>query len=183
MAQDPRSGQLHRISIPFYESRRADVERLSLSSADLSRSGASVARIDTQAYANLEADMPGIVARAVARVAVKNQLSDNVSQQNPLLGAITNIAGFVTEQADTRAWSTLPQQVLIARLALPPGEHDIELVLQDAAGARVDGETLTGVTLQPGEKRIHSRHWPASHVTSKKRGNVQTHISTTVYHR
>lgn len=183
MAQDPRSGQLHRISIPFYEVRQAQVENVRLVGLNNSSRGETFARIDQQAYASLDQAMPGIIARAVARVAVKNKLSDNMAEQNPLLGAITNIAGFVTEQADTRGWNTLPQRILISRLALAPGVYDIGVALDNDAGRTIASETLKQVPLRATEKRFYSRHWPASHVSSRKRSNVQTNFSTTIHYQ
>lgn len=183
MAQDPRSGQLHRISIPFYEVRQAQVENMRLLSLNNSSRGESFARLDQQAYASLDHAMPGIITRAVARVAVKNKLSDNVAEQNQLLGAITNIAGFISERADTRGWNTLPQQILLSRLARAPGNYAIEVELGNGAGTTLASEIVSPLSLEAGEKRFYSRHWPASHVSSRKRSDVQTNFSTTIHYQ
>jgi hypothetical protein len=182
MAQDPESGQLHRISIPFYETRQAQVENMKLVSLNNSSEGELFARLDRQAYASLDDAMPGIIARAVARVVVKNKLSDNMAERNQLLGAITNIAGFITEQADTRGWNMLPQDILVARLALAPGSYDIHVELDNSLGKMVGSETEQQVALRPKQKRVYSWHWPASHVTSRNPSH-ETNFSTTIHYR
>ncbi len=181
-AQDPRSGQLHRVAIPFYEQRQSDVENIELVSLNNRQQGELFEQLDQQAYDNLDDQMPGIIARAIARVTVKNQLVDNVSNQNQLLGVITNLAGFITEQADTRGWNSLPQQILLGRLTLAPEDYDIEIKLKGSAGEQITTKQLTQVSLQPGQKQFYSWHWPASHVTSRNRNHENT-TSTTIYYR
>lgn len=183
MAQDPGSGQLHRISIPFYEQRKSDVENLHLVSLNKSQAGELFANIDQQANASLNDQMPGIMGRAVARVAVKNKLSDNMSKENQLLGVITNIAGFISEQADTRSWYTLPQEIIISRMPLAPGTHDIEVTLKSSAGANINTHMLNQVPLQQKQKLFFSWHWPSSTVTSRKRNHANTSTSTTIIYR
>lgn len=187
MAQDPRSGQLHRIAIPFYEQRQAQVANVRLlghdNNGDKRSEGGVFGRIDTQAYAALDQAMPGIIARAAARVAVKNKVSDNMAERNQLLGAITNIAGFISEQADTRGWNTLPQRIVLDRMALPAGVHNIEVNFVNHSGQVIANETLPQVTLRPAQKRFYSWHWPASHVTSRNYRDVQTRSSTTIYYQ
>jgi len=182
MVQDPENGRLHRISIPFYETRKPQVENMKLVSLNNTSEGELFARLDRQAYANLEDAMPGIIARTVARVVVKNKLSDNMAERSQLLGAITNIAGFITEQADTRGWNTLPQDILVGRIALAPGNHDIHIELDNSAGNMVGSETKQQVALRPKQKRFFSWHWPASHVTSRNPSH-ETNSSTTIYYR
>ncbi len=183
MAQDPRGGQLHRISIPFYEQRKSDVEMMELFSLNNTQTGETFALIDQQAYTSLEEQMPGIIGRAVARVAVKNKLSDNVSNQNELLGMITNIAGFISEQADNRAWYTLPQHIMISRLALTPGTHDIDIKLKSSTGTNINNREINQVSVQQKQKQFYSWHWPASTVTSRKRNHANTSTNTTIIYR
>ena len=85
--------------------------------------------LDKQAENSLREQMPGIITRAIARVSVKNNLSDNMEKQSPLLGLMTNLATFISEQADTRGWYSLPQEILISRIALTPGDHRLDIKL------------------------------------------------------
>ena len=181
-AQDPRSGQLHRVAIPFYEQRKVQVDNLTVASTNQQEKGELFAQIDQQAFASLNDQMPGIIARAIARVSVKNQLSDNVAHQNELLGVITNLAGFISEQADTRGWDTLPQQILLSRIALPPGQHDIDITLKSGTQTEIASKQLK-VSLQAEQKQFYSWHWPASTVTSREHDHANTNFSTTIYYR
>jgi hypothetical protein len=65
-----------------------------------------------------------------------------------------NIAGVMSERADTRSWSTLPNRVYLARLPLVAGRHEVRVELEGDAVVR----DYT-VELAPGEKRFVSLHW------------------------
>ena len=167
-AQDPGTGQLHRIATPYYEKRNPDIHNARIKVADRTAEAELMARLDDHAEAALEAEMPKIIARAIARVAVKNKVVDNTRDSNnnngALLAAVVNIAGVVTERADTRSWITLPQQILVARLNLPAAHYDFNVALQNSAGATRHVERYTK-TIEPGRKTFVSLHWPASHST------------------
>jgi len=179
--QDPSSGQLHRIAIPFYEERSSQVDHFELQNGIDKNSSEAFEQIDEKAYANLTEQMPGIITRAVARVAVKNKLSDNMADKNPLLGVVTNIATFISEQADTRAWYSLPQQILISRMILQPGKHEIDITLKNTANVTVAKKSSKLVALQQ-QKQFYSWHWPASTATSRRDEHARITYSTTIRH-
>jgi hypothetical protein len=165
--QSPTDGQLHRISTPFYEHRAVRVYNAELSAESSSTNSELIAQLDKQARAALADEMPAIIARTVARVSIKNKVVDKTRNDSPLLSFALNIATFLTEQADTRAWNTLPQQILIMRLNLPAGSHDLKL--------RLSGSSLPGtmqswqqVNINKGESRLFSYHWPDSYVTQRR---------------
>lgn len=177
-AQDPRSGQLHRIAIPFYEKRKPQIKTFTLNN----NNGELFSALDQQAEANLSDQMPGIITRAVARVSVKNKFSDNMSDKSPLLGIVTNIAGFISEQADTRAWNSLPQQILISRITLPAAEDKIDMQLKNTANATVANKSSKLISSKQ-KKQFYSWHWPASTVISKRDEHARIKYSATVHHR
>ena len=165
--QSPTNGQLHRISTPFYEHRAVRVYSAELSAESSSTNSELIAQLDKQARAALGDEMPAIIARTIARVSIKNKVVDNTRNDTPLLSLALNIATFLTEQADTRAWNTLPQEILIMRLNLPAGSHDLKL--------RLSGSSLPGtmqswqqVNINKGESRLFSYHWPDSYVTQRR---------------
>jgi hypothetical protein len=166
--QSPTDDQLHRISTPFYEHRAVTVHRAELSAESLSTSSELIAELDNQARASLENEMPAIIARTIARVSIKNAAVDKTRDNSPLLSLALNIATFLTEQADTRAWNTLPQQILIMRLNLPAGNHDLTLSL---SGSNLPGtiQTWQEVDINKGESRLFSYHWPDSYVTPRSK--------------
>jgi len=165
--QSPTDGQLHRISTPFYEYRAVRVYRAELSAESASTTSELIAQLDKQARAALESEMPGIIARTIARVSIKNKVVDETRDNSPLLSFALNIATFLTEQADTRAWNTLPQQILIMRLNLPAGNHDLKLTL---SGSSLPGtmQSWQQVNINKGESRLFSYHWPDSYVTQRR---------------
>jgi hypothetical protein len=112
--------------------------------------------------------MPGIIARTVARVSVKNKVVDDTREQQPLLGLALNLAAVLSEQADTRAWYTLPQEILVARLELEPGLHDLQLRL-DGSSQPVARQSWQQIELKPGETIMFSLHWPESYSTLRRR--------------
>lgn len=165
--QSPTDGQLHRISTPFYEQRAVKVYRAELSTESASTNSELIAELDKQARATLKNEMPAIIARTIARVSIKNRAVDKTRKDTPLLSLALNIATFLTEQADTRGWNTLPQQILIMRLILPPGSHDLTLKL---SGSNLPGtiQSWQQVNINKGESRLFSYHWPDSYVTQRR---------------
>ena len=123
---------------------------------------------DIQAIAEktLEAEMPLITARAVARMAAKDTFAAVASNSGSsgdqggaaLLGLLVNVAAVATERADTRSWFTLPGDIYLARLPLPPGEHTLKLELHSRDGHLIDSSEIK-VTVRKGEKTYISRHW------------------------
>ena len=45
------------------------------------------------------------------------------------MGLILSIIGAATEQADLRAWLTLPAQIQMARLQVPPGTWPVSVTI------------------------------------------------------
>jgi hypothetical protein len=167
---NPATGRILRIALPQYHSRAQPLAYASLA-ADPSESARTspVENIDAIAVKTLDAEMPLITARAVARMAAKDTLasvasatgSSNSSDSGAagaLLGLAVNLAGVATERADTRSWFTLPGEIHLARLALPPGDHRLRLELHGRDGRVLDSSEIK-VTLRKGEKKYISRHW------------------------
>lgn len=80
----------------------------------------------------LRDDMPGIIVRTTVRAVSRGVAQKKLNEVNPLAGLAVGIASAITEGADTRTWRTLPDQTLVARLRLKPGEHN--LVLPSSVG-------------------------------------------------
>ena len=166
-AQSPTDGQLHRISTPFYEHRSVRVYNAELSSESTSAGSQILDELDKHARAALEQEMPAIIARAIARVSIKNQVVDKTRDDAPLLSFALNVATFLTEQADIRAWNTLPQQILVMRLDLPAGSHNLKLKLSGSSLPDTM-QSWQQVNIGQGESRIFSLHWPDSYVTHRR---------------
>lgn len=88
---------------------------------------------------NLEDEAGRNVVRAAARLAVKAglaNLGENITESltdnenvSSGVGLILSIIGAATEQADLRAWLTLPAQIQMARLQVPPGTWPVSVTI------------------------------------------------------
>lgn len=121
-----------------------------------------MADLAAAAQADLEERLPGIwfraasravakqVAANAARQAVKSSGNDNTQMWGDLAGLFVTVVGSTVEKADTRQWFTLPAQIFMTRLFLPPGEQDISLLFRDGFGNIVEKHTFEKVRLTPG---------------------------------
>jgi hypothetical protein len=75
-----------------------------------------------------------------------------------MLGAAVNIAAMFTERADTRSWFTLPGEIHLARISLPPGDYRGRIEFYGHGGGVLQSSEFQ-ITLVKGEKRYLSRHW------------------------
>ncbi len=157
MAAPTAQGRLVSVSLPYYQSRRPLVTTAVLESGDRSVRAELAEDIDALAIDALERRKPAIISRAVARAVVKHEASRAAGRENELVGFIVNVAGLVSERADTRSWSTLPNRILVARLALPAGAHAVDVELRDRHG-RADLREQYLVEIEPGEIRFLSMH-------------------------
>lgn len=103
-----------------------------------------------------------IRTRAVARAAIKYILAKAATDAmkkkygDNSLAAIgtqifSNVAAAATEVADTRGWATLPAQFRLARLRLPPGQHQVTVRYLGPGGASLLVRNFT-VTIVKGRR-------------------------------
>jgi hypothetical protein len=149
-----QEGRLISVSMPYYEARSPHVTGARLSAGSATVAAEQAEDVAAVAMAALERARPRILARAVARAALKHEASEQADRENEAVGAMINIAGVMSERADTRSWSTLPNRVYLARLPLVAGRHEVRVELEGDAVVR----DYT-VELAPGEKRFVSLHW------------------------
>jgi len=128
----------------------------------------TVQDIDTLARYSLEQAMPGIMLRATARAVVKYNSQHSAQKSSDLAGFLMTITNLVTERADTRSWTTLPQQIELRRIVLPVGEHKVQIKMKNAAAQVVDVIEET-VTIKARQSSFLIKHWAAP--TAKKRQN------------
>lgn len=161
--QSPSDGQIHRISVPFYEKRFAPVTRFSVAYTKNTQTSELLAALNEHAAKALEEGMPAIVARTIARTGVKNKLMNEAADQNPMLGLALNVATFVTETADTRGWYTLPQQMLINRVLLDANNLTLTAQLSGSALPHAEKTWQIKQNSKPA-MQLFSWHWTESQV-------------------
>jgi hypothetical protein len=170
---DPASGTLVRIALPSYESRSNNVDSVRISVLDKQSTSELMEDIDAIAKTSLDSHMPAIIARSVARAVVKSvaskkaqQVAKNGNNSNNdasmvgLLGAMAvQVAAYATERADTRSWLTLPANIHLARLLLPPGSYTVKVELLGPASEVVDTQEYPGIVINRAHKTFLTQHW------------------------
>lgn len=89
------------------------------------------------------------IAKIAARVIAKDVAARKLGNENPLAGLAANVFSVVTETADTRSWTTLPDTIQVLRVPLLPNK-EMKLVIKPEYGSSSD-YTLK---LAPGEKKL-----------------------------
>jgi hypothetical protein len=148
------------IALPTVEEQRFTIKGSQIEAAGRAAQTVVVEPIDAISVKALEDELPAIKARAVARATAKagayaaaQQAGTNQTVSNAGLSA-----AVAFEQADTRGWATLPAEIRMARVSLPPGVHDVRISYRDATGAEAFAETLRGVEITAGYRTyVHVR--------------------------
>lgn len=197
---DPSSGKIVRIALPYYQARLNLVHAARISvmeqqpipnillpdsiNPDLIKPGlvkpntSTTNTITTEQMENvaavaehtLNARMPAITARTLARAVAKVHLQNTVTKPSGkdndamvrLIGGVAmQIASIATERADTRSWLTLPSNIQLARLPLSPGHYSVKIELLAAGGQIVDTREYADVVVAPARKTYLTEHWVA----------------------
>jgi len=108
--------------------------------------------------------LAGITAKALARAATKFALAEGttrVAQQaagndwGPLVGLVVGLLtkGFAvaSEEADKRSWQTLPDEIHLARVWVPPGRYQVQSQFAGRARHLLMPEDMRALSLEPGE--------------------------------
>lgn len=91
--------------------------------------------IEKVAIKTLDDDLGWMVARKAGAYIAKEVAADQIRQKNEALGNIAWLVMHLSDRADLRQWSTLPQAISIAKVWLPVGQHQIEIQGLDRNGA------------------------------------------------
>lgn len=152
------SGQLVTVSMPAYEERRPTVTAARVSVDGDSATTDLVENVDSLAMDALEKQKPLILARAIARAVIKTKTGKEVDSRNDALGLVVNLANAITDRADTRSWSTLPNRICLARLPLAAGRHQVRVELLDRLD-NVVAKKNYDVDIGERDKRFISLNW------------------------
>jgi hypothetical protein len=157
------------IALPYYESHPNNVQKARISVSGKQADTQIMENIDAIARASLDARMPAITARSIARAVSKvaiQQSVDRVGGNNDSDNAVKLLSSFVvrvaaiaTERADTRSWMTLPANVQMARLSLPPGTYTIHVELLGDGESVVATHEYPQVVITDKHKTYLTQHW------------------------
>ena len=164
-----RDGHVIKIAFPKYKERPSSIcgSVICVSSTagePIYRSRSVLAEhIGRIAMKSLENRKTRVRAKAIARatakyVAGKSVADDTRERQGDVAGLfadiITTAAAVVTEQADLRCWRTLPAELLVAKLALKPGNYQLTAECLGKRGDVVRRLKLGRYTLEAGDKKF-----------------------------
>ena len=117
-------------SLPVYNQPLALRSKLSLNYEGQSYQASEIVRIQSLAAKNLKDQLPSLLTSQIVRVVAKEQLRQKLSREAGDLGNIlASIYNITSEQADTRSWSTLPDEIDILSMSVPSGKQKLQLQL------------------------------------------------------
>jgi hypothetical protein len=104
--------------------------------------------------------MPAIEARALARASIKGAAVGGLNRQDQWLAALlVQLGGLATEHADTRSWVTLPHDIYIGRMLLPPGKYTVRLEVLNRYDGVVSEHAFPDVQITGQHMTFLSYHW------------------------
>ncbi len=165
------------IALPYYESRPDNVPSARISVSGKQSSTQMVENIDAIARASLDSRLPAITARSIARAVAKGAIQQSVDRAGnnndsgaALLGSfLVRVAAVATERADTRSWLTLPANIQMARLSLPPGNYDVSVELLGADDRVISTRMFPQVLIRKAHKTYLTQHWVPDNPTTRSR--------------
>ncbi len=91
--------------------------------------------IEYTAIENLKEKYAGIIAKKIAGIVAKEVVSDRIEKatNSPLLGFISKVFFYVSDQADVRSWNLLPRDLQILRTRVKPGLHTVQVLPEGAS--------------------------------------------------
>jgi hypothetical protein len=162
---------LMKISWPGYRLESSRVAAVRLYADDAPVAVNPVENVSARVLRDFEAAQPLVVARAVGRALSKYLVTRELEKVAEKKGGETagffafnlaNLAGNLLEQADTRSWTLLPDEISLARLTLPAGEHHLRLEALSGDGRVIDTLDLGTFDVRAGERIFLSRRvWGA----------------------
>jgi hypothetical protein len=113
-----------------------------------------VENIDSLAFEAFDARRGGIMLKTVARALAKYLAKQGVDEKSEIAGWVVNLFNVATEAADIRSWATLPQTIRMARLVLPKGTYDLEIVLHGTAPDQDESYAIGKVEVTAGRSKF-----------------------------
>jgi hypothetical protein len=148
-----------RVSIPRYTSARPRVAYVKVQAAGRAgpespaqMSSEIMEDVEAIAFRNFSEREPVILLRTIARGVAKYLVFKTAKKKKgEAAGLLVNIFGVATESADTRSWLTLPNNLQMVRMSLPPGKYDLDLSFHDRNGREVESANVPDVEIRNGD--------------------------------
>ncbi|MBB1292006.1 MAG: hypothetical protein ACJAVX_000375 [Pseudoalteromonas rhizosphaerae] len=140
--------RFYSLAMPVYKDRAyiPTVNDISIGTQTLPLS--PLVRIEALAAKTLEEQTPARVSRQILRLVAKEKVRAELARSGGDVGNIlANLYNLASEQADTRSWLTLPNQISVARTQLTAGDHVLKLANQNDINFTVSKQGLTLIYL------------------------------------
>lgn len=125
--------------------------------------------VSAVAQRSLSDRLTGISVKAAARAVVKYSLAEGVGRgaraaggkdTGPLIGLVVGSLAkawaVASEEADKRSWRTLPDEIQIAKLWVPPGEYEYRIQYYGRDTSHVGRDVVKTLTIHRGETKLFS---------------------------
>ena len=139
------------VAMPTIGSNRPQYRGIKVEVGNESANGVLVEDIEKIAIATLESGRVAMLFETLGRGLVKYWGYKKADKQHEALGKLVNLAGVLTEQADTRSWQTLPNQIFMVRMPLPAGTHTLNLSFLGANGQVRGSQSVPDIEIQPNQ--------------------------------
>lgn len=166
-----------KFALPFYQSVNNPAAAVELDIGGQTLRTEALTSVEQVAFRYFNDRMPLIVTKAIIRVIAKivaQKAAEYVAQQQgdllvqAVVGLGTSAVMSLTEQADLRAWRTLPQTLQAGRIYLPEGQYPVTLKLLSSGGGAIATRNLGTATIKSGQigfvclRSVGSNFWGAA---------------------
>ncbi len=166
------NGRVVRVALPRLIPRKTAVafEQVNLVGADGTHGARTELVQDVSALAakQFSDQFNSVAVKAVARGAVKYAAAEGFARGaraaagrdtmgqliGLLVGSLAKALAISTEEADKRIWQTLPDEIHVARLWVPPGSYELRVRPIGKGGGPIGREAVQAVTLRGGETKF-----------------------------
>ncbi len=143
---------LLRVSIPRYASTRPRTAYMKMRTDGVQASSQLVEDVEAIALKNFAEREPRILLKTIARGVTKYLAFRTArKKQGEIAGLLVNIVNIATEEADTRSWLTLPNNMGMVRMSLPPGKYNLQLSFHSKNDQQIDSANLQNVEIRTGD--------------------------------
>lgn len=120
--------RFYSLALPSYQNDLKFYSPLGLTYQGKNYQSEEIVRLQSLAAKQLRDQMPAIAVRQIARLVAKEEMRQQMARKGGDVGNIfASIYNIASEKADTRSWSTLPDNIHILRFSLPSGDHQLAL--------------------------------------------------------
>lgn len=138
--------KLLKVAFPTYFERRPRVQNAELLSSNGTTSFQLTESVNDLAFKTLEDRLAKESGEAVLRLLTKKAAEMVAREQHDDLGTLVNVVNYVTENADTRSWQTLPHSIYYQRLYLKKGHQEVHFQLHKTGHENYELDAAPGKT-------------------------------------